>query len=119
MPPESITLIERYGSFGLLCVIALATLSGIGWGAWYLTARLLPRVFEHLKGESDERQKQRDAYTAELKVRDERAAKQHAESTEVLRALVDEVKGLGEGAAACRNCAGYTPRAGRPGDKAT
>lgn len=101
LPPESITLIERYGSFGLLCVIALATLTAIGWGAWYMTTRLIPRVFSHLDAERAERETQRSLFATELEKRDEAQQKMHEEcqktarqTAEVLGALVAEVKSL-------------------------
>lgn len=58
MPPESLSLIERYGSFGLVCVLFLGLVFYVG-----------PKLLQFLE-------QQRTAFTDELK--EERKARQDA-----------------------------------------
>lgn len=49
MPPEALTLVERYGSFGLLVVIVFAAMAGGVWTVRWLKNDFVPRAFAYLE----------------------------------------------------------------------
>lgn len=80
MPPESLTLIERYGSFGLLCIIVLSLMVGIAAALRFVKNDLIPRAFDYLEKKDADHAAQlakKDAdHAAHLETRD--AAQQEA-----------------------------------------
>lgn len=88
MPPESLTLIERYGSFGLVCVIVLAAIAGALLFLRFVKNDLVPRAFEFLK--------QKDAdHAARLERRDavcQEAIANVGKLSEVVTELLAEVR---------------------------
>src|SRR5947209_5672240 len=95
MPPESLTLIERYGSFGLVVVIVLAAIVGIVLFLRYLKNDLIPRAFKYLEdkdAEHREHLKDRDAVCKQAAETAAAAVEDNKRLAGVIADLVVEVR---------------------------
>lgn len=91
MPPTDLSLIERYGSFGLLCLLVL----GFAFYVVPLAIRKLTDVVDKFDL----------ALTAERKAREE----QNAHFVGVLTTIQSEIARLSERVEDCTTCANFQP----------
>jgi len=92
---NAVTLIERYGSFGLLVVIVLLGMGGIGWCVWYAACRLIPKVMAWLeKRDADHaaQMERRDVICKTAAETSAKAATQVGEVAKIVGELAAEVR---------------------------
>lgn len=65
MPPDSLTLVERYGSLGMIFVMLLAGVTGMSAFAWWFTQRGIPQAIEFMHRVLAEHKAERERKDAE------------------------------------------------------
>ena len=85
-PTEALTLIERYGSFGLLCVLFFSGVSGASVFFWWFTRRAIPSVIEFC----------REVLAQHKAALEKKDADHREERKEEREAVLAALRGLGE-----------------------